>query len=47
MTVGDQDSGRVAVVMSIVSSHSHQSLELGFVHVLARASSAGLLHLLM
>jgi hypothetical protein len=35
MTVGNQDSGRVAV--AIVPSHSHQSLDLGFGHVLARA----------
>jgi hypothetical protein len=32
MTVGDQDSGRVAVAESIVPSHSHQSLDLGFGH---------------
>jgi hypothetical protein len=32
-----QCRGRVAVAMSIVPSHSHQSLDLGFGHVLARA----------
>ena len=30
LTVGDQDSGRVAVAESIVPSHGHQSLDLGF-----------------